>query len=233
MLNENRPELSEQKISKCEKQFTTYEYDNGLRKGRRTPKLYLAKGKDVSKFEGGNIEGFCAISTQKYTKQGKWSNTVYSLLLAKGVKPIYFLDPLHGEWGDNTSSWGEIAERLNLPVDTIKELVKEEYPRTAKRLDDIEEFALVQETAEKEIEVVIVSFGSPTHRAIAEGYWENEKSSVTSDGQTVTVAPNPDWRTPVITEPKDAKIISTNHTRGMHGGYWNIEVAVPSESENK
>jgi len=69
------------------------------------------------------------------------------------------------------------------------------------------------------------------NRAIQEGYWEQPKSFRTSDGTTVTVKPGPrrDWYNPEIVEPEGAKIISSAHSPGMHGGYWTIEVLVPVE----
>jgi hypothetical protein len=186
----------------------------------------------VRKFEGNNIPGFCAIATQEYEQRGKWSNTTYTLELAPGVRALYFLSPLHGTWGDNLGSWGEVAEKLGLPVDVAQAIVRAEYARTAERLDKLEEFALAVEAEGKTTETVVISFGSPTNRAIKEGYWAAPKSGQTSDGQTVTVVPaegryGPDWNNPSVVEPEEAKVISSRHYPGMYGGYWTIEVAVP------
>ena len=205
-----------------------YEYNDGLQNGGRRPRLYLAKGGEVKKFAGENIPGYCAIVTAKYEKNGKWSNTTYQLELAPGVRPLYFLSPLHGTWGDNLGSWGEVAETLGLPVDVAQTIIRNEYRATAERLDKLEEFALAVEAQGEKIETVVISFGSPSNRAISEGYWEKPKSSRTSDGRTVTVAPGPDgdWYHPVVIEPEGAKVISSRHQPGMHGGYWTIEIEV-------
>lgn len=212
-----------------------YEYNDGLRPAGRRPRLYLAKGGEVKEFAGETIPGWCAVATAQYTKQGKWSNTTYQLALAPGVRPLHFVSPMHGTWGDNLGSWGEVAERLGLPVDVAQSLIREEYPRTAERLDKLEGFALAVEAEGTTTETVVISFGSPTNRAIAEGYWEAPKSSRTSDGRTVTVEPGKgeygaDWANPVVVEPEGAKVISARHTPGMHGGYWTIEVVVPTAS---
>ena len=208
-----------------------YKYNDGLCSAGRTPRLYLAKGSEVKKFAGANISGFCAIATSRYEKNGKWSNTTYQLDLVPGVRPLYFLSPMHGTWGDDLGSWGEVAEALGLPVDVAQTIIRNEYKATAERLDKLEEFALAVEAQGNETETVVVSFGSPTNRAISEGYWEDPKSSKASDGRAVTVEPGKSagWGKPAIVEPEGAKVISSRHSPGMHGGYWTIEVVVPIE----
>lgn len=209
-----------------------YGYNDGLRAAGRHPRLYLAKSGEVKKFAGENIPGYCAVVTAQYTKNGKWSNTQYVLDLAAGVRPLHFLSPMHGTWGDDLASWGEVVEKLGLAVETVHALVRAEYPATGERLDKLENFQLAAEAEGGDTEVVIISFGSPTNRAIAEGYWSKPKSGKTSDGRTVTVAPGQgqygsDWDKPVAVEPEGARVVSSRHSPGMHGGYWTIEVVVP------
>ncbi len=213
-----------------------YQYNNGLQQpaGRR-PRLYLAKGGEVKKFEGSNLSGFCAVATTRYQQNGKWSNTTYQLELVPGVRPLYFISPMHGTWGDTIASWGEVAETLGLPVEVAQAIVRAEYKGTAERLDKLEEFALAVEADGHETETVVISFGSPTNRSIREGYWEKPKSAQASDGRTVVVAPTagqyePNWYSPVVVEPEGAKVLSSRHSPGMHGGYWTIEVVVPITS---
>jgi len=213
--------------------MSSYSYNDGLCPGGRKPRLYLAKAGEVRKFTGENISGFCAIATSSYNKNGKWSCTEYTINLATGVRPLYFLSPLHGTWGDDLASWGEVAETLGLPVDVAQMLIRSEYSGTAERLDKLEEFALAAEAEGNETETVIISFGSPTNRARQEGYWDAPKSAQTTNGQKVTVKPDqgqygPDWDKPSVVEPVGAKILSSRHQPGMHGGYWTIEVAVPT-----
>ena len=81
---------------------------------------------------------------------------------------------------------------------------------------------------------LIVSFGSPTNRAIQEGFWEEQKTSRASDGREVIVAPSSKgWDEPIVLAPQGAKIVSSQHSPGMHGGYQTIEVIVPITSENE
>jgi hypothetical protein len=210
------------------KAMSRYEYDDGLCPGGRRPRLYLAKGGQVQKFAGKNIPGFCAVVTEVHTPDGKWSRTRYVLELAPGVRPLHFLSPLHGTWGETFESWGAVAEFLSLPIEVAQQIVRDEYPRTAERLDRLEQFALEVEALGSTTETVIISFGSPTRRQVAEGFWERPRSATTSEGRKVTVAPNPTWDTPTVVEPEGATVISVRHKPGMHGGYWTIEVAVPA-----
>ncbi len=205
-----------------------YEYNNGLKSGSRTPRLYFAKGSEVQKFSGENC-AFAAIAAEKYTKDGKWSHTAYILELAPGVRPLYFLSPLHGTWGQSFQSWGEVAQELQLPVQVAQEIVREEYPRTAQRLDNLEEFALKTAESGGDAEIVIISFGSPSNRAIREGFWEDTQSAKTSDGRTVIVQPSSEgWAHGAeVVEPVGAHILDIVWSPGMHGGYYAVHVAVP------
>ena len=206
-----------------------FSYNDGRVCAGRHPRLYLAKGGEVRKFEGANVPGFCAIAAQRYEKNGNWSNTTFDLELAPGVRPLHFLSPMHGTWGDRLPSWGQVAETLGLPIGVAQDLIRVEYPRTADRLDRLEEFAAAVEASGGGSETVIVSFGSPTNRQIREGYWGEPKSGHTSDGRVVTIRPSDAgrWDEAVIVEPAaGARILSSRHKPGMHGGYWTVEVAV-------
>jgi hypothetical protein len=209
-----------------------YTYNDGLHPGGRNSRLYLAKGAETVKFEGDNIPGFVAIVSSSYEQRGKWSNCSYLLTLAPGVRPLYFLAPLHNKWGNEYKSWGEMAAKLQLPVPTLKEVVKKEYPPTFNRLEALEVFCGEVEDEATDVEVVIVSFGGPTRRQVAYGFRDEEKSAKASDGTIVTITPSHteygwNWREPVLVAPEGAKILSCQHTPGMKGGYYAVEVAVP------
>jgi hypothetical protein len=217
-------------------QTTEYQYNDGLHNGGRTPRLYLAKGGQAVRFSGQAIDGYCAIGSSSYTKDGKWSRTQYTLLLAPGVRPLYFLSALHGIWGDWFASWGEVATDLGLPVEAAQAIVRAEYARTADRLDEIDRFALAVEAQGAQTEMVIISFGAPTNRAIRDGYWEAPKSATASDGRVVTITPGTgpvgaDWYHPTAMEPAGAQVVGVRHRPGMHGGYYSVEVAVPLLAE--
>jgi hypothetical protein len=80
-----------------------YKYNDGLCNGSRWPKLWLVHAGKIIRFQGTDIPGLVAITSSKYEKGGKWSNTTYQLELAAGVTPCYLLPHLHGRlWPDNT-----------------------------------------------------------------------------------------------------------------------------------
>ncbi len=211
--------------------MNTYNYNDGLCSGGRRPRLYLAKGSEIVKFTGKSIPDFCSIGKESYEKNGKWSNTTYTLNLSAGVRELYFLSPLHGVWGSNFSSWGEVATKLSLPIELVKNIVRTEYPDTAERLDACEKF--LEKNDNSAVETVIVSFGSPTAAEAEEGYWSKPKSTKTTDGQTVTVGPEnkEDWHNAKIICPVGSRIVSSTHTRGSNGGYWAIVISVPLRAQ--
>ena len=121
--------------------MTIQRFNDGRLPGGRRPRLYLARGSDVWKFAGSTIPGVCVVTTAQYEQSGKWSNTEYGLTLAPGVRTISLVSPLHGTWGDDISSWAEVATKLQLPPLVARSVVRAEYPTTATRLDEVEAFA--------------------------------------------------------------------------------------------
>jgi len=214
-----------------------YQYNDGLREGSRRPRLWFARGGEVRKFEGTNIPDWVVIIRNIFEKKGKWSNTTYDLELAPGVRPLYLISPLHGIWGERYASWGELASDLQLPIEVAKQIVQAEYPRTAERLNNIESWFNKQESVGGKGEIVVISFGSPTNRMIAEGFWKTQKIARTSDGRFVTVRQKEvddsplGWRKEnviaYVEEGQEATVVSVARTPGHHGGYVTIEVCVP------
>jgi hypothetical protein len=211
----------------------TYKYNNGLCPAGRRPRLWLTTPDQSGAvmFQGENIPDIAIIVTSVHEKCGRWSNTTYGLELAPGVRPLYLLSPMHGRWGDGLASWGEVIEKLCVPVDLARDIIRAEYPSTADRLDQVEKFALEQEAAGVETETVVVSFGAPTRRQRDEGFWESPKEATASDGSLVRVEPGPEpfgWDRPEILEaPEGSKILDSVHRPGMGGGYYSVSVLVP------
>jgi hypothetical protein len=211
----------------------TYEYNNGLCPAGRRPRLWLTTPdkSGAIKFIGENIPNIAVIATAVYEKCGRWSNTTYGLELAPGVRPLYLLSPMHGRWGDDLASWGEVIEKLGVPVALARDIIRAEYPSTADRLDEVEKFALVHEEKGVDTETVVISFGSPTRRQRDEGFWESPKEATASDGSLVRVGPGPEpngWFEPVLIDgPPGSQVINSIHRPGMGGGYYSVSVLVP------
>ncbi len=204
-------------------------YNDGLCPGGRRPRLYLAKGGQVMKFVGENIPGFCAIAAQEYAKNGKWSNVVFDLTLAPGVRGLEFLSPMHGCWGDDLSSWGEVMERLALPLEAAQQIVRAEYPRTAERLDNAEAFAAQCEAAGTDAVELILAGGSPNNRAIAAGYWTAPLAVRLPDGTEVTLSASDRRESAEKWTSSDPRVrVIGNDTRpGMHGGSFALRCMAP------
>lgn len=123
---------------------------------------------------------------------------------------------------------------LGLPYEATRRVVSKEYPKTAARLDNVEKTLEEIETAASDSEVVVISFGAPTRRQEAEGYWGSPKAGKTSGGMLVEISPtiredgSSDWNAPQVITPVGAKIVGARHEPGYHGGYWNIDVACPA-----
>lgn len=187
-----------------------YKYNDGLRPGGRRPRLYLARGSEVVKFAGKSIPGFCTVATEKYEKAGKWSNTDYVLLLEKGVRPLFFLSPLHGTWGEEFGTWLEVADALGLPVEKAKEIVAAEYPRTAQRLDEVEAVLSREDGGPCEEVITIV--------------WPRGLQEKEVRGQTVAYLGNEEWAL-----PRGWRLIDKRLRPGYKGGYYELDLVVPCD----
>lgn len=207
-------------------------FNDGMKRGSVTPRLYLVKGLEFRKFEGSSIPGFCAVKTSNYQKNGKWSNTSYEIVLPPAVKAFHMCSPMHGIYGEKYGSWGELIAAEGVPYEVAKEIVSAEYPRTAHRLNEIEEFVMGLEEG-VESETVIISFGSPTNRQISEGWWESEKTGHTEGNMEVVILPHPEegWKKCTVVTPSGAKVTDVRTSPGMHGGYVTVTVEVPSNAQ--
>lgn len=210
----------------------TISFNDGMRSGSVTPRLYLVKGLEFRKFEGLSIPGFCAVKTSNYTKNGKWSNTSYEIVLPPAVKEFHMCSPMHGIYGERYGSWGELIAAEGIPYEVAKAIVETEYPRTAKRLNEIEEFVMGLEEGVG-TETVVISFGSPTNRQISEGWWESEKTGYTEGGMEVVIIPSSEegWKKCIVATPSGAKVTDVRTSPGMHGGYVTVTVEVPSNAQ--
>lgn len=212
-----------------------YKFNDGLCHAGRTPRLYLCNpsNDDYIKFIGSSMEGFCQVKSQKFQKNGKWSNTTYVIALYPFIKPVYMLSPMHGTWGEGFTSWLQVMDEFSLSLEKCKEIVRYEYKKTAERLDGIEAFenALPKSV---DMECVIINFGRPTNRQIAEGYWSSPKSGKTSCGEEVEISPGDDFGGWSISKGPEGSIISDiSHSPGMHGGYVRVKILCPCTVRNE
>jgi hypothetical protein len=202
-----------------------YRFSDKLLHGSRQPRLYFLKGSSFKKFEGKDVSGFVVVKTANFEKNGKWSGTDFTLILAKHVQPFEMISPMHGVWGDQWGTWQEAEEKTGVPVALLKEIVPREYPRTARRWNSVEDFLMEEEEKDSEGELIVISFGGATRKAAANGFWTEPKGKKTSDGRYVEIRPGQKgWYEPIV--PEGCQHVSTRRTPGHGGGYYAIEILV-------
>ena len=114
-------------------------YNDGLHNGSRRPTLWLVVSGEIVKFEGNHIPGTVAIAQEKWSKNGKWSNTEYVLELGQNVTPCYLLAPLHGQvWPENNRflAYTRFCEDFGVAVSFEKfdTALLRDFPRSRERM---------------------------------------------------------------------------------------------------
>ncbi len=82
----------------------------------------------VEKFQGVSIPGFCKVD-----------HNSDNFFIVPGVRTITLDLPEQGSWGDSFNTWNDIVEFLdfNYSLAVVQELVRAEFPATARRLDQV------------------------------------------------------------------------------------------------
>lgn len=205
--------------------------------------LLLIKGDEVIVFRGETIPGVVAVRGTQYTKEGKWSHTTYSLELANGIRHIAGRDGWEtGRFveglGVQNDIWPEVASKLGVSVPSAMEFLKSWRPKAAAKLDEVEQqlVALEEASAQQETDSVIVtvSFGSPSNRAIREGYWESPKSIPGYSAEIRLKNRQLGWSEGNVEVVGIAgTVLTVKHSAGMHGGYYAVSVAVLPGTETE
>lgn len=206
--------------------------------------MLLIKGEQITSFKGENIPGVVVIRGTDYTKNGKWSHTTFRLELADGVRAISgmdgwetgrFVEGLRSSVGFKTpiDTWADVANALGVSVPSAMEFLKGWRPKAAQALDDVD----AQLTALDEVstvggeivdtETVVVSFGGPTNRSMADGFWTSAKSIPTHGGELRLIDKGKGWeKENIMVAGIKGTVMSATHAAGYHGGYVSVTVAV-------
>lgn len=216
-------------------------------RGRR-PFLLLIKVETITTFDGTSIPGIVVVRGTDYRKNGKWSHTTFRLELAQGVRVISgrdgwetgrFVEGLHAavSFDKPIDTWGDVANAMGVSVPSAMAFLREWRPAAAEALDlvDVQLEALdeaVNPAAVVDTETVVVSFGGPTNRMIAEGFWKNPKSITGHDGELRLIDVEKGWvKENILVVGMSGAVLSAAHERGYHGGYVSVTVAVVPGSE--
>ena len=227
--------------------MTNIEYSDGIGSRGRNPFLLFVRGDEVIVFRGQDIAGVVVVRGTDYTKNGKWSHTTYRLQLADGIQHIAgrsgwetgrFVEGLASAVGCATpDTWADTAKALGVSVPSAMEFLRSWRPKAAEELDKVEEsLAKLEEVSEQETDSVIVtvSFGSPTNRAIRDGYWESPKTIPGYAAEIRLTDPSNGWSEGNISVVGiSGTVLSVKHSSGMHGGYYAVSVAVIPGTETE
>lgn len=223
-------------------------WSDGIGSRGRNPFLLFVRGDEVIVFRGQNIPGVVVVRGTDYTKSGKWSHTTYRLELANDVRVISgqdgwetgrFVEGLGSAVGCKTpDTWADTAKALGVSVPSAMEFLRSWRPKAAEKLDEVEQSLADLEEASSQQEtdsvIVTVSFGSPTNRAIREGYWESPKGIPGYNAEIRLKDREQGWAEGNIEVVGiSGTILSVKHSAGMHGGYYAVSVAVVPGTETE
>ncbi len=221
-------------------------WSNKIKSRGRSPWLLFIKGDEVIRFKGKDIPGIAVIKGTDYSQCGKWSGTTYRLAVIPDVRVIKgfegwetarFTEGL-GEVtsiGRPIDTWVDVAEALGVSVPAAMEFLREWKPKAAERLDQVDQKLedlddlIEQAGSQDDPEVVVVSFGTPSNASIRNGFWVNPKLifGAHHPGAIELIDPTKGWELGNIRVTGVAgTVISAKRTRGYHGGYRAISVAV-------
>jgi len=205
--------------------------------------MLLIKGEQIVPFTGQNVPGMVVVRGTDYHKNGKGSHTTFRLELAQGVRAISgrdgwetgrFVEGLRSavSFGQPIDTWADVANAMGVSVPSAMTFLKEWRPKAAAALDEVDAQlealdAAVSKDAVVDTETVVVSFGGPTNRAIADGFWKNPKGIPGHDGELRLIDAEKGWtKENIQVVGMSGAVPSATHASGYHGGYVSVTVAV-------
>lgn len=203
----------------------------------RSAWLLLVDGQGrIHHFDGDNIPGVVAIIGHDYEKAGKWSHTTYRLQLSPGVRAIAgrngwetgrFVEGLRSavSYHQPIDRWVDVANALGVTMIETQRFLREWRPKAADALDLVEEtLDQMDDETNGDFQTVAISFGSPTNRIQAAGFWSWPVLVVLNDQEVGRVIPDESGWLP----QGQVKVLATEHSSGRNGGYVSMRLAVPA-----
>lgn len=217
-------------------------YSDGIGSRGRRPFLLFVRGEEIVNFRGENIPGIVVVRGTDFTKNGKWSHTTYRLELAECIRHIAgrdgwetgrFVEGLRSAVGGSAiDTWADVANALGVSVPAAMTFLRSWRPKAAEALDKVDEALSELDDAAEAVEteadtkIVVVSFGSPTRCARAEGFWTNPKS-IPAGGELRLIDTEKGWAAEnIAVHGVTGKVLSATHASGHGGGYVSVTVAV-------
>jgi len=198
-------------------------------RGRRAWLLFI-KNDTIYVFKGKTIPGIVAVKGYDYQRMGKWSHHTYRLLVAKSVRVVKGGDG----WETGTfreaigaDTWMECANRLGVSLASTQEFVRSFRPKDAEHFDavdkDLASLASIAEEEADDVEMLAITFGSPTLKQIDAGFWDAPIEVVQGDTLLATLRP-PRYES----NSESVKVVDVSRSRGYHGGMVTIKVYAPA-----
>ena len=190
--------------------------------------LLLLKDDQVHVFRGKAIPGIVAIKGSNYYKQGKWSYTDYRLIVPKSERIIKGRDGWEtGTFREavNADTWMECANALGISLSSAQDFLRSFRPKDAEHFDEVDKnLESIVGVAEQEpdIEMLTITFGSPTLKEIDAGFWDAPVEIVQGNRLLATLRP-PEYKS----SSKEVKVMDVARSRGYHGGMVSIKVYAP------
>jgi hypothetical protein len=121
-------------------------WDDGMRSRGLTTKLLVVRGDRIERFRGEDLPGLAVKKSERYEKNGKWSRTIYEIVLGPGVEHIVASqdwDDPH-MWFGNTGDWSSVYAKFKDAgytgeMNAFKARMRELFPQTSQIWDEREE----------------------------------------------------------------------------------------------
>lgn len=194
---------------------------------------FIVDGKIIP-FNGHSIDKICEISSSKYKKNGKWSNTTYDLLIADNVGIFEYRRPMHNQSFFDIHCWDELLSFIinnthtYVDMNELQLYIHTTFPKVGLRLDNIEQKIPELMVDEK----IVFTFGSPSNKSIQNGFWTNPKEIPNHNGSVSLIDPEKGWIKENIEIPDDLYLLSVNRQSGYHGGYVTITLCPKNNNNN-
>lgn len=216
------------------------EWSDGLEPRSRSRYLVLIPPDKnrIILFRGESVPGLAVVTHRQPVRDGKWSHTTYQIELGSGVAPL----PLVEGWETGSilegleacgrrsriTSWPDVANAVGIPIPVAMGWLRQFRPREAAALDRaVEELGALDTASTTGSEVVALSFGGPTNRQRAAGFWDQPILVVDPSGAEVgRLRPAGIGRYEV--ESGSVVLLDCRHIGGPGGGYCSLRLGVPA-----
>ena len=150
-------------------------FNDGLLPGGRNPRLVIVDNKgNIYKFTGKTVPGVFVVLTETYEKNGKWSNTTYTIKLAQGVRSVNQISPIHGSyWQDCPTledayiKFGQSIGGKSFDRNQFNEFLKKYWEKAYERmLEEGNQIDQLINQTDSEVELFNVEVAAPYNQPI-------------------------------------------------------------------